>query len=286
MVGLWQRQCSHSGFFLTGRGQQSSEIGLVRNTLATWAEQGVMKPWSWCVRFKGGRRHVNESWHLSWKNLEPAQKPQPEVFISAAVQTASSHSKQPLPVMQRKRLLPQPPPLLCPLSSTTKVRGELIQLLDSATELGPLSELSSVLVIYCLIKLISCSALKVRLSRHCLIKLISCPVSRLRLSWHSQHRSWRNEQGTSGWGVEALCRCAHVSPSLPSDQRESLSPAHRDLGLGCALVGTLRTFSHIPDGRRGWGGVGQAGSEPSSPGTHLRSPFHLGPGWTSCSRLP
>lgn len=188
--------------------------------------------------------------------------------------------------MQRKRLLPQPPPLLCPLSSTTKVRGELIQLLDNATELGPLSELSSGLVIYCLIKLIPCSALKIWLSRHSLINLVSCPAPKLQLSWHSQHRSWRNEQGTSGWGVKALCRRAHVSPRLPSDPRESLFQAHGDLTLGCALVGALRTFSNIPDGRQAWGGVSRVGSEPSSPGRRLGSPFHLGPGRTSCSHLP
>jgi len=184
--------------------------------------------------------------------------------------------------MQRKRLLPHPPPLLCPLCSTTKVRGELIQLLDNATELGPLSQLSYGLVIYCLIKLISCSALKIWLSRHCLIKLICCPAPRLWLLRRSQHRSWRNEQGTSGCRVEALCRYAYISLSLPLDPREDLFLAHRDLTLGCAPVGTLRTFSHIPDGRWGWGGVSRAVSAPSSPGTCLFSPFCLGPGRAAC----
>lgn len=169
------------------------------------------------------------------------------------MQTASSHSKHPLPVMWRKRLLPQSSHLLCALSCTKKVRGELIELFDNTTEFGLLSELSSGLVIYCLIKLIPYSALEIWLSRHRLIKLISCPAPRLRLSRHSQHRRWRNEQGTSVWGGEGLCRRVHVSLSLPLDPRETFFPAHCDHMLSCGLERILQTFSHIPDGRYGWG---------------------------------
>lgn len=83
-----------------------------------------------------------------------------------------------------------------------------------------------------------------------LLKLISCPAPRLPLSWHSQHHSWRSKQGTCGRGVKALCRCGHVSLSLPSDPRGSFFPAHHDLTLGCFLVGTLQTFWHMAAGVR------------------------------------
>lgn len=136
-------------------------------------------------------------------------------------------------------------------------------------KLDPLSDFSSLLVIYCLIKLILCSTLKIWLLSHCLIKLISCPAPRLPLLWHSQRHSWRSKQGTCGTGIKALCRRAHVSPSLPSDPRGGFFPAHHDLTLGRFLVGALRTVSHIPDGR--WGEVRWAEREASLPPRgHLR----------------
>lgn len=190
-------------------------------------------------------------------------------LISPMVQTASFRCKHPFPVRQRKRLLPQPPPLLCPLSSMSEVRGKQAQLHGNAAKLGQLSELSSALVIYCLIKLISRSALKIWLSRHCLIKLISCSAPRLWPSWHSQHLSWRNKQGSGGRGTEALCRCAHVRPSIPWDPRESLFPP-RDVVLG----GPANLLPHpwLPPGQ-GWGGLSRKPA--SSPGTVWALHFSL-----------
>lgn len=46
MFGWWQCGCIYSGFFLTGRGHQHLEVGLVASSWATRAEQGAMKLWT------------------------------------------------------------------------------------------------------------------------------------------------------------------------------------------------------------------------------------------------
>jgi len=165
-----------------------------------------------------------------------------QYLVSPVVQIVSSHSQH---TEQRKRLLLQSPPLLHPLSSMPEVRGELVQLHGNAVEHGQLSELSSALVIYCLIKLISCSALKIWMSRHCLIKLISCSAPWL---WLSQQHSWRNDQGSGSWGAEAPSRNAYIHPRFPPVQKEGTSLPAIALGL-CEPTPTSLTAAG-----QGWGG--------------------------------
>lgn len=111
---------------------------------------------------------------------------------------------------------------------------ELVQLHGNAAERGQLSELSSAVVIYCLIKLISRSALKIWMSRHCLIKLISCSAAQLKES-----------SGQWQLRAEAPSIHAHIHPGFPQSKKRTLP--------SLPWLGALWTYSHIPDATgQGW----------------------------------